>query len=62
METIKNEECFIILMRLLNDIAIKMTKKESLELLYIISQLESLQYFPSDIRLKKDYKDLYGMD
>ena len=56
-ELISFTECFHTLMRRLNNIAITMPRKESEKVLYIISQLENLITFPSDIRLKKDYEE-----
>jgi hypothetical protein len=57
IELINSEEAFFILMRKLNDIAIHLPRKESEKILYIISQLENLHYFPNDIRKRSDYDD-----
>ena len=54
---ISSTEAFWILMRKLNDIAIHMPRKESEKVLYIMSQLENLHYFPNDIRKQSDYDD-----
>ena len=52
-----SKEIFRILMRRLNDIAVRLPRKESEEVLYIMSQLENLEYFPNDIRTEQDYKN-----
>jgi hypothetical protein len=44
-------------MRRLNEIAIRMPRKECEKVLYIISQLENLHYFPNDIYTDNDFKD-----
>ena len=51
-----NREIFSLLMRNLNEIAIKMPRKESEKVLYIMSQLENLYYYPNDIRRIEDYQ------
>ena len=57
MKLLSTNEVHAILMRKLSNIAIRMPKKESENILYIISQLENLKHFPSDIRTDEDYKD-----
>ena len=57
MKLLNNKQVFTILMRKLNDIAIRMPRKESEKVLYIITQLENLHYFPNDIRTQQDYED-----
>jgi hypothetical protein len=57
MKLLSTNEVHSILMRKLNNIAIRMPRKESEKVLYIISQLENLKYFPEDIRTSEDYFD-----
>jgi hypothetical protein len=54
---ISNKEAISYLMRKLNEIAIHLQKKECEKILYIISRIENVVYFPSDIRMKSDYED-----
>lgn len=54
---ITNRQIFMILMRELNDIAIKMPRKESEKVLYIIRKLEQLEYFPNKIIIKLVFDD-----
>jgi len=57
MKLLNETEVFFLLMRRLNDIAIRMPRKESEKVLHIISQLENLHYFPNVIRTEDNYKD-----
>jgi len=57
LKILTQTEVFTIIMRRLNEIAIRMPRKESEKVLYIISQLENLHYFPYDIRIEEDYQD-----
>ncbi len=57
MKILNDREVFTILMRRLNEIAIRMPRKESEKVLYIMSQLENLNYFPGNIRKEEDYQN-----
>lgn len=57
MDILSKDQVFSILIRKLNNVVIRMPKKESEKILYIISELENLHYFPNDIRTSEDYFD-----
>jgi hypothetical protein len=58
IKILSEHEVFFILMRRVNNIAIRLPKKESGKLLYVMSQLENLHYYPNDIRTAEDYPEL----
>jgi hypothetical protein len=55
-DIIPNRELFDLFMRRLSGISREVPAKEGEKILYIISQLEDLHYYPHDIRVRGDYK------
>ena len=61
-KVLSKNEVFTLLMRRLNNIIIQIPRCHAEPILYIISQLENLHYFPNDIRKQSDYSQLTDED